>query len=166
VIAPFAQALDRLDTIPGVDQQTAEMLVAELGVDMRTFPTASHLASWAGLCPGNHESAGKRKSGRTRKGNYWLRGALIEAALAASRASTTALAARYRRIARHHGHKKAVTAVAHAILIVAYHLLSRQTAYHELGIDYYDRRASERAKRRAIQMVERQGYRVVLEPAA
>src|SRR5262249_38743205 len=95
MMAPFAAELERLDTIPGVDQRTAESLVAELGVDMRAFPTAAHLASWAGLCPGNHESAGKHKSGRTRRGNGWLRGALIEAALAASRASTTALAARY-----------------------------------------------------------------------
>src|SRR5262245_32614639 len=133
---------------------------------MNAFPTAAHLASWAGVCPGNHESAGKHKSGRTRKGNRWLRGALIEAALAASRASNTALAARYRRIARHRGHKKAVAAVAHAILVIVYHLLTRSTTYQELGTDYYDRRAAERARRRAIQVLERQGYRVALEPAA
>jgi transposase len=166
VIAPFTEAIARLDSIPGISQRTAEILVAELGVDMSAFPTASHLASWAGLCPGNHESAGKHKAGTMRHGNRWLRGALIEAALAASRASKTALAARYRRIARRRGHKKAIAAVAHAILVIVYHLLARGTTYHELGVNYYDRRAAERAKRSAIQMLERQGYRVVLEPAA
>jgi transposase len=166
VIAPFVEAIQRLDTIPGVNQRTAEALVAELGIDMSVFPTAGHLASWAALCPGNNASAGKRKAGKLRKGNRWLRGALIEAALAATRASDTALAARYRRIMRHRGHKKAIAAVGHAILVIAYHLLSRGTTYQELGVDYYDRRAADRARRRAIQTLEHQGYRVVLERAA
>jgi len=109
VIAPFADQLARLDIIPGVNQRTAEVLIAELGVDMRVFPTAGHLASGAGLCPGNNGSAGKHRSGRTRKGNRWLRGALIEATLSAGTHSTTgALAARYRRVMQHRGHKKAV----------------------------------------------------------
>ncbi|MGH9257982.1 MAG: transposase, partial [Vicinamibacterales bacterium] len=114
----------------------------------------------------NNESAGKHKSGKTRKGDRWLRTALVEAAQAAARASRTALAARYCRVMRHRGHRKAVVAVAHAILVTAYHVLSRGTCYQELGPDYFDRRASDHARRRAIQTLERQGYRVVLEPAA
>jgi transposase len=164
-IAPFAVMVTRLDSIPGVSQRTAEVLIAEIGVDMRVFPTAGHLASWAGLCPGNNESAGKHRAGRTRSGNRWLRMTLVEAALAASRTST-ALGARYRRVMRHRGHHKAVIAVAHAMLVIAYHLLSRETTYHELGADYFDRQHAERLQRRAVQTLERQGYRVTLEPAA
>jgi len=166
VIAPFTSALERLSTIPGVKKRTAEVILAEIGPDMSAFPSAAHLASWAGLCPGNNESAGKHRSGRTRKGTPWLRTALTEAALGAIRHGRGALATRYRRIMRHRGHKKAVIAVAHAILVVVYHLLTRQTTYHELGDGYYDRRHAERAKRRALETLERQGYRVVLEPAA
>ena len=166
VIAPFAEELARLDTIPGVNKRTAEVILAEIGVDMRVFPTEGHLASWAGLCPGNNESAGKHRSGKTRKGDRWLRSALTEAALASTRASHTAFAARYRRIMPHRGHKKAVVAVAHALLTTAYYLLARQTSYREFGTDYYDRRHAERARNRAIHTLERQGYRVILEPAA
>jgi len=164
-ITPFAAMVTRLDSIPGVSQRTAEVLIAEIGVDMRVFPTAGHLASWAGVCPGNNESAGKHRSGRPRPGNRWLRMTLIEAALAASRTST-ALGARYRRVMRHRGHHKAVIAVAHAMLVIAYHLLSRETTYHELGADYFDRHQTDRLRRRAVQTLERQGYRVTLEPAA
>jgi transposase len=166
VIAPFAEELARLDTIHGVAQRTAEVLIAELGVDMGQFPSDRHLASWAGLCPGNNESAGKHKSGKTRRGNRWLRTALTEAALAAIRTSNSAFAARYRRIMRHRGHKKAVTAVAHTMLVTAYHLLAQQTTYQELGADYFDRRHAERVTRRAVQALERQGYRVTLQSAA
>ena len=166
VLAPFADALQRLDTIPGVNQRTAEVLIAELGVDMGQFPTARHLASWAGLCPGNHESAGKHKSGKTRKGNGWLRAALVEAALGATRTKNSAVAARYRRVMRHRGHKKAIIAVAHVLLITAYHVLARQTVYQELGPDYYDRRHTERITHRAVQALEQQGYRVTLERVA
>ncbi len=164
-ITPFAAMVTRLDSIPGVSQRTAEVLIAEIGVDMRVFPTAGHLASWAGVCPGNNESAGKHRSGRPRPGNRWLRMTLIEAALAASRTST-ALGARYRRVLRHRGHHKAVIAVAHAMLVIAYHLLSRETTYHELGADYFDRHQTDRLRRRAVQTLQRQGYRVTLEPAA
>lgn len=164
-ITPFAAMQTRLDSIPGVSHRTAEVLIAEIGVDMRVFPTAGHLASWAGLCPGNNESAGKHRSGRTRSGNRWLRMTLIEAALAASRTST-ALGARYRRVMRQRGHHKAVIAVAHAMLVIAYHLLSREMTYQELGADYFDRRQTDRLRRRAVQTLERQGYRVLLEPAA
>jgi transposase len=165
-IAPFAEEVARLDTIHGVAQRTAEVLIAELGVDMRQFPSARHLASWAALCPGNNESAGKHESGKTRRGNRWLRAALTEAALAAIRTSNSAFAARYRRVMRHRGHKKAVIAVAHAMLVTVYHVLARQTPYRELGADYYDHRHLQRARRRAVETLERQGYRVMLEPAA
>ena len=166
LMAPFAAEIERLDTIPGVNRRTAEVLIAETGADMSRFPTAKHLASWAGLCPGNNESAGKRMAGTARKGNRWLRTALVEAALSASRARDSALAARYRRISRHRGHKKAVIAVAHAILVGVYYMLVRQVPYQELGPDYFDRRHTERVRRRAVQALERQGYRVILEPVA
>jgi len=166
VMAPFTAELERLDAIPGINRRTAEVIIAEIGVDMAVFPTAKHLASWAGLCPGNRESAGKHKPTTTRKGDRWLRTALVEAALSGSRVSRSALAARYRRIMRHRGHKKAVIAVAHAILVSVYHILARQVAYQDLGPAYYDRRHTERVRRHAIAALERQGYRVRLEPAA
>jgi transposase len=158
--------LERVSTIPGVKQRTAEVVISEIGVDMSVFPSAGHLASWAALCPGNNESAGKHRSGKTRRGNPWLRTALTEAALGAIRHGRGALAARYRRIMRHRGHKKAVIAVAHAMLVAIYHMLTRRTTYQDLGNDHYDRRHAERAKHRALQTLERQGYRVSLEPVA
>ena len=118
------------------------------------------------MCPGNHESAGKHKSGKTRKGNQWLRMALIEAALGAIRTKDSALAARYRRVMRHRGHKKAVVAVAHAMLRAVYHVLAEGTPYRDPGPDYYDRRHAHRVTRRAIELLERHGYRVTLELAA
>jgi len=166
VLSPFAEMVTRLDTIPGIDRRTAEVLIAELGVDMSVFPTDRHVASWAGLCPGQHESAGKRQSGKTRNGNRWLRGALVQAALAATRTRDCALASRYRRVLRHRGHKKAVLAVAHALLVTAYHLMARGTTYRELGPSYYDQRHTERITRQAVRVLERQGYRVTLEHAA
>jgi transposase len=165
-LVPFAQPLTQLDTIPGIDRRTAEVLIAELGVDMSYFPTEHHLASWAAICPGNNESAGKHRSGRTRRGNRWLRTALVEAAWAGIRVEGSALGARYRRLMRHRRHKKAVVAVAHAMLRTVYHVLAEGTPYREPGADYYDRRHAERVRRRAIQLLERQGYRVILEPAA
>ena len=164
--APFADQLTRLDSIPGINRRTAEVIIAEVGVDMSVFPSAAHLASWAALCPGNNESAGKHKSGKTRKGNRWLRNALIEAAAGASRAKDSALQARFRRVLRHRGPKKAVVALAHALLRIAYHVLADGTTYRELGADYSDRRHTQRLTRRAIRLLEGQGYRVTLEPAA
>jgi transposase len=166
-LAPFAADRVRLDAIPGIGPRTAEVLLAEIGVDMQRFPTAAHLASWAGLCPGNHESAGKRKTGRIRPGNRWLRAALIESASIVVRAApASAFAARYRRIARRRGHKKAIVAVAHAMLVTAYHLLARQSDYLEPGAAYADRPTADRLRRQAVRTLERQGYRVILEPAA
>jgi len=164
-VVPFAQPLADLDTVPGIDKRTAEVVLAELGVDMTRFPSDRHLASWAGICPGNDESAGKRRSGKTRKGNRWLRTALIEAAGAAIRTKDSALGARYRRVMRHRGHNKAVVAVAHAMLRAIYHLLAQGTTYRDPGADYYDRRHTQRVSRRAIELLERLGYRV-LAPAA
>jgi transposase len=166
LMAPFAEERTLLDAIPGVNQRTIEAILAELGPDMTVFPSDGHLASWAGLCPGNNESAGKHKSGKTRKGNRWLRAALTEAALAAIRTKNSAFGARYRRIMRHRGHKKAITATAHAILRTIYHLLSTKRPYQNPGADYFDRRHAERVARRAVQLLERQGYRVTLERAA
>jgi transposase len=165
-LAPFAESLSRLDSIPGINRRTAEVIIAEVGADMSAFPSAAHLASWAALCPGNNESAGKHKSGRTRKGNRWLRTALIEAAAGASRAKNSALQARFRRVLRHRGPKKAVVALAHALRRTVYHVLADGTVYRDLGGDYYDRQHSQRVTRRAIHLLERQGYRVTLEPAA
>jgi transposase len=165
-LAPFADQLIRLDSIPGINRRTAEVIIAEVGVDMSVFPSAAHLASWAALCPGNNESAGKHKSGKTRKGNRWLRNALIEAAAGASRAKGSALQARFRRVLRHRGPKKAVVALAHTLLRIIYHVLADGTVYHELGGDYHDRQHQQRVTRRAIQLLQCQGYRVTLDPAA
>jgi transposase len=165
-IAPFEEDVARLDTIPGVGRPTAEALIAEIGVDMRHFPSDRHLASWAGLCPGNNESAGKHKSGKTRKGNRCVRAALTEAALAAIRTKGSALGARYRRVMRHRGHRKAVIAVAHAILRTAYFLLSDRIPYQDPGADYFDRRHAARVTQRAVHTLERQGYHVSLERVA
>jgi transposase len=165
-VRPFADALERLDAIPGVGRRTAEILVAEIGVDMTRFPTAAHLASWAGMCPGNDESAGKRRSGRTRKANPWLRAALVEAAHAAARTKHTYLGAFYRRLLARRGKKKATVAVGHAMLVTAYHLIADGTTYHDLGPAHFDDRNRTAVKRRLVHGLERLGYRVTLEPAA
>jgi transposase len=163
-MAPAAEAVARLDTIPGVGKRTAETLVAEMGTDMSRFPSAGHLASWAGVCPGSDESAGKRRSGRTRKGNPWLRTALVEAAQATARTKNTYLAARYRRLTARRGRKKAVVAVAHSILVTAYHLLRRGDTYHDLGGGYFDERDRGGVERRLVARLERLGYAVTLSP--
>jgi transposase len=162
-LAPFAAAVERLDTIPGVGRRTAEILVAEIGLDMGRFPTAGHLASWAGMCPGNNESAGKRKTGKTRKGDKWLRAALIETAQACGRSRRTYLGALYGRLVRRRGKKKAAVAVGHAILVIAYYLLSRETNYSDMGADYFDRRDEHHLTQHLVQRLEALGYAVQLE---
>ncbi|CAB3390874.1 protein of unknown function [Kyrpidia spormannii] len=135
---PFEEDLELLETIPGVGRLTAEQVLAEIGTDMDQFPSAAHLCSWAGLAPGNNESAGKRKSGKTRKGNQKLRAALMEAARAAARTKDTYLAAPYHRIAARRGSNRAAVAVAHSILTIVSHMLRRRQPYKELGPTYYD----------------------------
>jgi transposase len=163
-IAPFALQRDLLMTIPGVKQRTAEVLIAEIGVDMSAFPTAKHLASWAGVCPGNDESAGKRRSGRTRKGSKWLRATLTESALAATRTKHSYLAAQYQRLRGRRGHSKAVTAVAHSILTAAWHMLHTGELYRDPGADYYTRQNPDRTTKRLIRQLEALGHHVTLEP--
>lgn len=166
-LAPFEPMLANLDTIPGINRRVATSLLAETGGDMRRFPSAGHLCSWAAVCPGLDESAGKRRSGRLRKGNAYLRGALIEAGLGAKRKNGSALQARYYRVKRHRGHKKAVVAVAHQILEIAYYIMRDGVTYQELGADYFDRRHQERVVRRHVRQLEALGYRVTVEaPAA
>jgi transposase len=166
-LRPFQDALDRLDTIPGVGRRVAEIIVAEIGLDMARFPTAAHLASWAGMCPGNNESAGKRKSGKTRKGDTWLRSALIEAAHASSRARNTYLGAQYHRLITRRGKKKAVVVVGHTILTIAYHVLSDAVEYADLGPHYFDERDEQHVTSRLVHRLEALGYSVQLQrPAA
>ena len=161
---PFAAAVERVDEIPGVGRRVAEVLLAEVGADPGRFPTAKHLASWAGLCPGNHESAGKRLGGRTRKGNRALRRVLVQAAHAAARARRSYLGALYRRLAARRGKQRAAVAVAHAILTIAYHLLTRATPYADLGPDFLDRRDADQLQRRLVARLERLGLDVTITP--
>ena len=165
-LRPFAEDLERLATIPGVGPRTAEVLLAEIGTDMSRFPTSAHLASWAGMCPGNDESAGKRHSGKTRKGSPWLRSTLIEAARAAGRSKRTYLAAQYHRLAARRGSKRATVAVGHTILVIAYHLLSDGDVYRDLGDRYFDERDRHTVERRLVARLEGLGYTVSLAPAA
>jgi transposase len=163
-IAPFARQRDLLMTIPGVKQRAAEVLIAEIGVDMNAFPTPKHLASWAGVCPGNDQSADKRRSGRTRKGSKWLRATLTEAALAATRTKNSYLAAQYQRLRGRRGHSKAVTAVGHSILTATWHMLQNGELYRDLGGDYYTRQNPDRITKRLIRQLEALGHHVTLEP--
>jgi len=163
-LGPFAEAVARLTTIPGVDRRAAEAVVAEIGPDMSRFPSEGHLASWAGMCPGNDESAGKRRSGRTAKGNPWLKRALVQAAWAASHATGTYLAAFYRRLAARRGRKRALVALGHALLGIMYQMLRQGTEYADLGGDYFERRDREGLTRRLVHRLERLGHKVSLEP--
>lgn len=163
-IDPFYQQIDLLCTIPGVDRKTAEVILSEIGPDMGHFPSARHLASWAGLCPGNNENAGKRKSGKTRKGNQWLRRALLEAAWAASHTKDAYLGAQYHRLVIHRGKKKAIVAVAHSILVIAFHILKDHVPYRELGADFLDRLNASMIQRYHIKRLEGLGYKVTIEP--
>ena len=165
-LAPFAPMLANLDTIPGVNRTTAVSILAETGGDMTRFVTAARLCSWGGMCPGHDESAGKRRSGKTRTANRYLRAALIQSALGASHTKGTALQARYHRVKRHRGHKKAVVAVGHQILEIAFHIMRDGVTYDELGADYFDRRHRDRTVRRHVRQLEVLGYRVTIEEAA
>jgi len=158
-IGPFEAAVTLLRTIPGVERRTAEVIIAETGGDMSAFPTAKHLASWAGVCPGQRESAGKRKSARTRKGSPWLRATLIESARAASRSKGTYLGERYRRLARRRGDKKAIIAIAHEILDITWIMLNTGEVYREQGTTIVSERDADNARRRAIRQLERLGHR-------
>lgn len=162
-VQPWLPEITRLDTVPGLSQRLCETLIAEIGPDMSWFPNAKHLVSWACVCPGSNESAGKRKSGHTRSGNNWLRGALIEAAWAAARTKDTYFAAFYRRIMRRRGKKRAVMALARVILVTVYHILEDQSTYRELGVDFYDRQNLPHVKHRLVQRLEALGFNVQLE---
>lgn len=164
-LGPFAAAVELLSTIPGVARRTAEVIIAETGGDMSAFPTAKHLASWAGVCPGNDESAGKRRSGRSRKGSKWLRHTLIESAKAASRSKDTYLAAQYQRLRIRRGTNRATLAVAHSILVACWHMLQTGEIYNDPGGDYFTRRDPERRRRRLVTQLQRLGYTVTLEEA-
>lgn len=165
-LVPFEPMLTALDTIPGVDRIGAISIVAETGGDMQRFPTAGHLCSWSAMCPGQNESAGKRRSGKTRKGNRYLRGTLIQAGLGAMRTRGSALQAKYHRVKRHRGHKKAIVAVGHQILEIAYYVMRDGVTYDELGADYFTRRHQEKTVRRHVKQLEALGFQVTIEKAA
>ena len=162
-LRPFEQQIAWLDTIPGVNRRTAEVLWAETGGDMGRFASARHLASWAGMCPGNNESAGKRRTGRTRKGSPWLRHCLIEAAHGAAHTKNKYLSSQYHRLAARRGKKKALVAVGHSILVIAYHLLTRKEAYSDLGANYFDERDRQAVTNRCLNRLQKLGYKVTLE---
>ncbi len=162
---PFETELARLDAIPGIGVRTAETLIAELGVDLSRWPTAGHLAAWAGMCPGNKASGGKRSSARARKGNVWVRRALTEAAWAAGRTKHSYLGVRYRRWSVRKGRKRAVVALGHEILTIVYYLMTRDRQYVDLGTDHLDNRRRTALQRQAVRQLERLGYQVTLSAA-
>jgi transposase len=161
--APFEEAVVLLDTIPGIARASAEMIVAEIGSDMTRFPSANHLAAWAGLAPGNNESAGKRRYGKTRQGNRVLKTGLVQAAHAVAHTKGNYLSAQYHRLVGRRGKKKAVIAVAHSILVIAYHMLKRHQPYQDLGGNYFDELKPETTAKRLVKRIERLGYQVVLQ---
>jgi transposase len=163
-IRPFAPQRDLLMTIPGVKQRAAEVLIAEIGVDMSAFLTPKHLASWAKVSPGNDQSAGKRRSGKAGKGNKWLRATLNESANAAARTKNTYLAAQYQRLRGRRGHSKAVTAVGHSILTAAWHMLQTGELFRDLGGDYFIRQNPDRLTKRLVRQLEALGHHVTLTP--
>ena len=166
-VRPLQHVVDRLDTIPGVNQRAAQTILAEIGADMSRFPTAGHLASWAGVCPGNNESAGKHHSGRTRKGDTWLRAALGEAAAAAANSKGTYLQAQYRRLAVRRAKKRALVAVGHSILTATWHMISNGVEYQDLGAAHFLTRIDPaRRTSRLIDQLHQLGYQVQLTPAS
>jgi len=161
----YGDALNRLDEIPGMGRRSAEEILAEIGADVSRFPSAAHLASWAKVCPGSYESAGKRKSGKIGHGNAWLRSSLVEVAQAAGHTRDTYLSARYHRLASRRGNKRAVIALAHTILVIVYSLLRYGRRYQDMGSNYFDERDRHNTLRRSIHRIERLGYQVVLQCA-
>jgi len=162
---PFEEDIKRIDEIPGLGRRGVEQIVAEVGLDMSRFPSGAHLSSWARICPGNNESGGKRHSGRTGHANPWLCSILVEAAWAAVRTKATYLSAQYHRIAARRGKKRAIVAVAHSILVIIYHMLRNHTSYRDLGGNYFDESQRIRTTRRAVNRLQRLGYKVTLELA-
>lgn len=161
---PFVpDAVKLLESIPGIALRVAEVISSEIGVDMSRFPTDAHLASWAGLCPGNNESAGKRRSGQTTKGSPYLRAAITQAAWAAAHTKNTYLAAQYHRLIKRMGRNKALVAVAHSLLVSVYHVLAQRADYRELGGDYFDRQHQERQQQRLVKKLEAMGLKVTVE---
>jgi len=163
---PFEKVVNLLDTIPGVARQTAEIIVSEIGIDMSRFESANHLSAWAGLAPGNNESAGKRLSGKTGRGNKALGVALNQAAHAVSHMKNNYLAAQYHRLAGRRGQKKAIVAVAHSIFVITYHMIKRKESYRELGGDYFDKRRPEATAKRLVKRLEQLDFTVSLEQAS
>lgn len=164
--APFAAAMQRLDQIPGINRRSAENVIAEVGADMTAFPSAHHLVSWAGVCPGKRESAGKTRHAPVRRGNRWLTRTLAQAAWAARNKKQCYLAAQFRRIARRRGDKRAVIAVGHSILVAVYYILRNETDYRDLGADHFTRLGPEKTTRALVKQLERLGHKVTLEPTA
>ena len=162
----WAQAVVLLRSIPGISQRAAEGILTEIGLQMSRFKSAKHLASWAGMCPGNYESAGKRMSGKTNKGSPWLRKLLVQAAHAAGRTKDTYLSAQYGRLAARRGKKKATIAVGHSLLVIIFHVLQEQKPYQELGSNFFDQQERQRLEKRLVQRLEKLGYEVSLEPVA
>lgn len=163
---PFEWAAQLLLTVPGIDRTAACALIAEIGTDMGRFPSSRHLASWAGLCPGNNQSAGKSRSGKSHRGNRWIKGVMTEIAWAASHTKDTYCAAFYRRLAAHRGKKRALVALANMLLQLCWHLLSRRRSYVDLGYDHFEKLHQERLKRSLVRRLERLGHKVILQPAA
>lgn len=163
-LQPYEKLLARLETIPGIQRRLAEVILAEIGTDMQRFPSAQHLASWAGMCPGNHESGGKRLSGKTRKGSQWLRTALVEAAHPASHWKDPYLSAQYHRLAFRRGKKRAAVALAHTLLIMVSHLLAHEEQDQELGGTYFDELDRDKKEKSLVRQLERLGFEVALTP--
>src|SRR5439155_9102995 len=161
-MAPFAEAATLVQSMPGIAARAAQAIIAETGIDMSQFPTAAHFASWARLCPGNNESAGKRRPTTTGKGATWLRATLQEAAWAAVRSKKSYYRALYHRLRARRGPKKAIVAVQHAMVVALWHMLKHRVSHRDLGADYFDRQNTERIRRHHVRRLERLGYDVVL----